>query len=201
MAFRIFISLIVLACVYLAFETVRYVFLQNALLNTDAEYLLGNPEGDVTIVNFIDYSCPPCRETHPYLDRALQSDGNVKYIPRPVSVLNAEGINAALLPYAAAKQGRFAEMHYALIENYRVINDQILQDLSLEIGIDHQQLKADLNDAKVLEAFEDNMDLIDDYRLKSIPSYAIGRGILFSPADGVSTNEFLSLFNEARGQK
>ena len=200
MAFRVFISLIVIICAYLAFETIRYKLIQSSLLNEEPEYVLGNPDGDLTLVNFIDYSCPPCREGHPYLDRALQNDGNVKYIPRPISVLDAKGINAALLPYAAAKQGKFSEMHYALIENYRMINDQVLQDLSLEIGVDHQQLKTDLEDKVVLEAFEKNMNLLKSYRLESIPSYAIDRNILFSPKDGVSVNEFLAIFGEARGE-
>lgn len=200
MAFRIFISLIVLICAYLAFETVRYQFLQHSLLNTDAEYVLGNPDGDVTFVEFLDYSCKHCRDAHPLIEQALRQDGNIKFIPRPISILGTEGINAALLPYAAARQGKFIEMHNALMDNYRIIDEQVLQDLSLEIGIDHQKLQDDLADEDVLEAVQDNLDLFNSYNFQYVPSYAVGKGIVFTPDHDLATNEFLNLFQEARGQ-
>lgn len=200
MFFRVFISLTVIICAYLAYETIRLKILQHSLLNTEEQYVLGNPEGDVTFVKFLDYSCKFCRDAHPLIEQALRQDGNVRFIPRPVSILDTDGVNAALLPYAAAKQGKFAEMHKVLMENYRIINDQVLQDLSLEIGIDHQQLKADLDDKDILKFTEKNLDLFNAYRLSATPSYAIGTDILFTPDRTISANEFLAMFNEARGQ-
>lgn len=169
-------------------------------MNEDAEYVLGNPDGDVTFVKFLDYSCKFCREANPFITEAIRRDGNVKFLPRPVNVLDAEGLKASLLPYAAAKQGKFAEMHEALIANYRVINDQVIQDLSLEIGIDHEQLKADLEDEDVIKKADKNMDLFKDYRLTGTPTYAIGKNILFTPDSNLNANDFITLFNEARGQ-
>ena len=200
MAYRILISLIVLACAYLAFETVRFKLLQRVLLNTEAEYVLGNPDGDITFVKLFDYSCKACRDAYPIIARAIEQDGNVKFLVRPAQVMDTEGINSALLPYAAAKQGKFGEMHRALIENYRVIDDQVLQDLSLEIGIDHEKLKADLENKDVLVAMNRNFNLIQDYRMHGIPAYAVGDKILFTPHRDLSVNDFLTLFNEARGQ-
>jgi len=200
MAYRIFISLIVIVCAYLAFETVRHLFLQNSLLNQESEYVLGNPDGDVTLVKFLDYSCKFCRDAHPIINDAVRRDGNVKFLPRPVSILGAQGINASLLPYAAAKQGKFTEMHDALMDNYRVIDDQVIQDLALEIGIDHQQLKSDIEDKDVIKKAESNFKLFRSYRLIATPSYAIGKSILFSPDQDLSATDFITLFNEARGQ-
>jgi len=200
MAYRIFISLIVIICAYLAFETVRYAFLQNSLLNEEPEYVLGNPEGDVTFVKFLDYSCKFCRDAHPVVNAAVKRDGNVKYLPRPVETLTSEGIKASLLPYAAAKQGKFIEMHDALMENYRVIDDQVIQDLALQIGIDHEQLKRDIEDKNVIKKADKNMDLFNDYRLNATPAYAVGKGILLVPDRTFNENDFLTLFKEARGQ-
>lgn len=200
MAFRILISLAVIICAYLAFETVRFKILHHKLLNTEAEYVLGNPEGDLTFVKFFEYSCTECRAGFPIIQKALEQDGNVKFIVRPLRMMNVEGVSPDLMPYAAAKQGKFKEMHEVLVKNYRVINDQVIQDLSLEIGIDHQQLKADLKDDDVLKARKTNEDIARGYNLKGTPVYAIGKDILFIPNKQLSASEFIDLFNEARGQ-
>jgi len=200
MAFRIFIALIVIACAYFAFETVRFKVLQHSLLNAEAEYTLGNPDGDVTIVKFLDYACSYCRTAHPIVTQAVEQDGNVRFLPRPISVLGAEGLNSALLPYAAAKQGKFEEMHDAVMENYRVINDDVMRDLALQVGIDPEQFKADFESDSVQEMVEKNLTLFKRYRMNSTPTYAIGSNIMFSPDSDIGVSDFLNLFDEARGQ-
>ena len=199
MAYRIFICLIVLACAYFAFETVRYKLLQHSLFNTDAEYTLGNPDGDITLVKILDYSCSYCREDHPVVVDAVERDGNVTFIPRPVNVLGAEGMNAALLPYAAARQGKFGEMHDAVIKNYRTIDDDVVRNLALEVGIDPDQFAADLNSDEVREQFDKNMKLFKRYRMHATPTYAVGSDIMFTPDDNLTAGDFLKIFEEARG--
>ena len=202
MAFRIFIIAIVLICAYLVFETGRFVLLQNSLLKIDAEYVMGNAEGDITLVKFLDYNCSFCRDAHPIVSEAVRRDGNIAFIPRPVSILEHEGINPALLPFAAAKQGQgnFQAMHEALIANYRVIDEQVIQDLALELGLDHEKLKEDIESKDVLKAADKNLKLFLRYRLNGTPAYAVGKDILFIPKGTMNADDFLSVFAEARGR-
>jgi len=200
MAFRIFISLIIICCAYFAFETVRLLLLQRSMLNSSADYSLGNHDGDLAFVQFLDYSCSFCRASHPIISKAVAQDGNVHFIPRPVSTLESEGINAALLPYAAARQGAFAAMHGALMENYRVIDEQVLQDLALEVGIDPARFKADVESKAVQALAQKNLDIFQKYRLGATPAYAVGKNILFIPNRDLNVEDFTTLFQQARGQ-
>lgn len=200
MAYRIFISLIVLACAYFVFETVRFKILERSLINADAEYVLGNPEGDVTLVKFLDYSCSYCRTAHPVVTQAVKQDGRVKFLPKPVSILGEDGMNAALLVYAAGEQDLFTEMHDAVIKNFHVIDDRLIQDLALIIGADATQLITDYKSDAVREKVEDNYRLFSRYHMKSTPTYAVGSDIIFSPDTDLNVQDFLNLFNEARGQ-
>lgn len=195
MAFRVFISIIILACAYFAFETVRLSLLQRSLLNAESTHSLGNPDGDLVFVTFFDYSCAECRAGFPVIEAAVERDGNVKFIPRPLSFLDDQ---TPLILYAAAKQGKFAEMHAALLENYRVVNDQVIEDLADNIGADSAQLITDMQSKDVQKLADKNSKLFTKYRLRSTPAYAVGKDILFASNATLSTNDFVTLFQEAR---
>ncbi|MFK7839868.1 MAG: thioredoxin domain-containing protein [Bdellovibrionales bacterium] len=200
MAYRVFLALVLIVSAYFAFETIRFKFIQHSLVNADQEYVLGNPDGDVTFVKFLDYSCIYCRDAHPIIEQALSQDGRVKFLPKPVAILGEDSRKAALLAYAAGKQGKFAEMHDAIMDNFRVISDRVIQDLALEIGADAQQLIADYNSDAVLEVFEKNVDSFRDYNMVATPTYAVGPNILFTPNDDIGVQDFLKVFDEARNQ-
>ena len=201
MAFRIFISLVVLACGYFAFEAGRLVFLQHSLLSAPDEQSLGNPDGDLVLVKFFEYSCSECRANFPVINQALNQDAQVKFIPRPRRAINGEGINPALVVYAASKHGKFEAMHNALVQNYRIINDNVLADLASDVGLDPAVLAQDIKSKDVQKMAEKNEKLFARYRLVGTPAYAIGKDILFVPQDDLSANEFVTLFQLARGEQ
>lgn len=202
MVFRIFIAAILLASAYFGFEAVRFSFLQNSLLSAADEYSLAPVEHDITFVSFLDYNCPHCKDAHPVIMNALERDGRVNYIPRPADFIETDGLALSRLPYAAAKQGKFWEMHEALIENYRVVDEQVLQDITLELGIDQDKLMADYESKEVIKLSQKNHDLHRKFRLDGTPAYAVGRKIMFQPRTRTPTAEdFIAIFNEARGTR
>lgn len=202
MAFRIFIAVVLAACAYFAFETVRLSMLRGAFLDQDDLYVIAPAEADLTFVKFLDYSCSFCKDAHQHIKPALERDGRVRFIPRPVDILNAEGLRLARLPYAAAKQGKFADMHEALIDNFRAADDSLLEDLAAQIGLDPVQLRKDYESEEVIKKAQENLDLFNAMRLQSIPSYAVGRHIVFSPRTSEpTTQDFINIFNEARNMQ
>ena len=205
MGFRIFITLVIVACTYFVFESVRVILVNNAMVKADPEYVLGNPDGDLSVAVFFDYSCRDCREKLDTLQKASSADGNIKLILRPITVIShAEDvpgghIHSDTVAYAAAQQNGFAEMHEVLLDNYRVINEQALQDLALLAGIDPTQLKEDVEDKNVLLYVEDNTKLFVRSRFTGIPAIIIGDKFWFVLNNDISTNELIDLFRQARG--
>ncbi len=199
MFFRLFMALVVIVSGYVVFEMVRVHSLHTALLETQDAYVLGNPQGDVTFVAFLDYRCPYCRAAHPEISDALARDSNVRFIPRPVDILVPGGIGLAALPYAASKQGKFEEMHDALMNNEREITPQLVQDLALQVGIDPMQLQEDLESPEIQALNQENSRLFFAFRTNVTPTYFVGRDIMFSPYERPPTSEdFLAIFAEGR---
>lgn len=170
-------------------------------MSVDESYAITS-EDTVTldVVEFLSYSCPYCRDAHPVIMEALKRDGNIRYIPRPLGGSDENTIKATLLVYAAANQGKFIELHNEIIENYHEINEQTIQNLSLQYGMDAEQLKSDMDNPEVQKLVDQNQVIFQTLGGYGTPSYLIGSNILFAPSNGpLDVEDFLRMFNEARG--
>ena len=87
----------------------------NAILHDPDAPEAGNPEGDVTIVAFLDYNCPFCKTSAPDLDRIVEEDGNIRLVYKDWPVLSEASVYGAQLALAAKFQGKYEEVHHALM--------------------------------------------------------------------------------------
>ncbi len=172
----------------------------NDAVTVDAKYAIGPDDATLTVVEFISYTCPHCQDAHPVIRTAAERDGKIRHIPRPISGDDEQAYIAASLVYAAAEQGKFEEFHRDILVNKIIVNEQAIQDLTLQYGIDAEQLKADMDSQKVKDLIEQNHAIF--YRLggHATPSYLMKKGTLFIPDEsGTSPEDFLEMFNQARG--
>ena len=79
----------------------------------------GNPDGDVTIVEFTDYNCGYCRSSVADVEKLLAADGNIRLVYRELPILSQTSRDAALWALAAAKQGKHAAFHKAMFTGAR----------------------------------------------------------------------------------
>ncbi len=201
MALRIFYVVIALIAAFLIYDIYRLYTGYKDLSDVPAEYALGPDDADVTIVEFLDYSCRHCREIHPTIIGAVTKDGNVRYIPRPLPSDDAEAVNAALMAYAAGKQGKFIEMHNELIKNYRVIDEAVVIDLSQKTGIDMVRLGEDIKAHETGEKINENGRMFNKIEGQSTPTFVINDSIIFVPEGRMPTvDDFLKMFNDARAR-
>src|SRR6476646_10757051 len=75
---------------------------------------LGNPRGDLILVEYIDYQCPVCKQLHPVLSRVVRADGNVRLVSKSWPIFGGASIYAARIVLAAKYQGKYAQAHEAL---------------------------------------------------------------------------------------
>jgi len=121
----------------------------------------GAAAAPVTMVLFTDFQCPYCARILPILDQVLEKNkGKVKLVfknyPLNTHQFARKAASAAL---AAGKQGKFWEFHDVLFKNYARLNDQVVQDLAKQIGLDMEKLEKDMNDPQVAQAI--NQDIQD----------------------------------------
>ncbi|MBX2834729.1 MAG: thioredoxin domain-containing protein [Micavibrio sp.] len=181
MIFRIFLALSALFAAYILFNVGQLVWVKNAVSRVaDPAFATGPKDAELKIVEFLDYSCPRCRATHPVLVDALESEqGPIRYIPRPLSTDNEEGRKAAWLVYAAGLQGKFFEAHETLIRDFHTIDDTYIETLAKGLKIDAAKLKQDMSSPELQKIVEKNAHYNEVLGSHTIPTIFINDWILW----------------------
>lgn len=136
--------------------------------------IMGNPDGDVTIVEFFDYNCGYCRRSGPVVQAILDSDPNVKVILREWPVLGEESVFAARAALAARKQGVYNEFHKALMLGEGRASEALVVKTARDLGMDADQLLADMNDPAVATHLAQSQAFAQNFGFTGTPAFIIG---------------------------
>jgi protein-disulfide isomerase len=88
---------------------------KNELLADPNSPVAGNPQGDVTVVEFFDYRCPYCKQVEPAIEALVAEDRQLKFVYKEFPVLGPESVTASRAALAARKQGKYDALHRALM--------------------------------------------------------------------------------------
>lgn len=136
--------------------------------------VLGNPEGDVTVVEFFDYNCPYCRRAMPQVDALIEQDENVRLVYREWPILGEGSVFAARAALAARKQGKYEVFHEAMMGmNGRAEEASVIR-IAGEVGLDVEQLRQDMQAPEVDEHIATSMELTRALGFTGTPSFVIG---------------------------
>ena len=118
---------------------------------TDAKdtVIIGNPSGDITIVEFFDYNCPYCKTAAKDLQTLIQVDSNIKFIPREWPILNNNSVIAAKAALASVAQGKYKEFHWGLMKEGSLTESKIF-DIAKNLGINISVLKENMESEFVI---------------------------------------------------
>ncbi len=172
--------------------------LKAALLHDPDAPVRGNPEGDVTIVAFTDYNCPYCRKGDAYLSALIAADPNVRVVYKDWPILAKSSLTAAKVAIAAQWQGKYAEVHEALMRMVaRPASDQDISRAVVASGIDVAQLNRDLDrrDGEIVALLKRTMAEAEALQLKGTPVYVIGPFVM---ANALDASGFRQVVDDAR---
>ncbi len=137
----------------------------------------GNPNGDVTLVMFTDYSCGFCRASAPEIDKLLAEDPKLKVVWREIPVLGPQSEVAARVALAAAKQGRYLPFHRAVFLDGHP--DQAhLSATGKAVGLDQGRLAADSKSADIAHEIDANIAIAQRIGVSGTPAFVIGDKML-----------------------
>lgn len=148
---------------------------QNALFNDGFSYVAGNPNGDVTVVEFFDYRCGYCKKVRPEIVQLLEKDSNVRVIIKELPILSEVSHEAAKAAVAALNQGGdlYWKFHQAMLSASDLDSDAIY-DIAAEVGLDLERLKKDMADASVEDKIAQTHALADKLGVDGTPAFIIG---------------------------
>jgi protein-disulfide isomerase len=152
---------------------------QRSLLERDPNApVLGNPDGDVTVVEFFDYNCPFCKRAMPEVQGLLNSDGNVRLVYREWPILGEGSVFAARAALASRKQGKYEEFHWALMGARGRVEEASVLRLAKKIGLDVKQLRKDMESPEVEAHIATSMQLAQSLGFSGTPSFVIGEALV-----------------------
>ena len=157
--------------------------------------VLGNPDGDVTVVEFFDYNCPYCRRVKPHMEALLAADPNVRVVYREWPILGEGSVFAARAALASRNQGKYEEFHWAMMELSGRAEEASVMRAAEDIGLDVVQLRRDMNAPEIDEHIVTSMRLSRAMGFSGTPSFVIGDSL----APGlIDADQMISLVNQAR---
>lgn len=138
----------------------------------------GNPQGDVTIVEFFDYHCGYCKQVHPTVKAVVAADRNVRVVYKELPILSESSRVAALGALAAARQGKYPEMHAALMETRGEITRERLMAVARDLRLDATRLERDMADPALAARIEANLSLARALGVTGTPAFVIGNRVV-----------------------
>jgi protein-disulfide isomerase len=138
----------------------------------------GNPQGDVTIVEFFDYRCPYCKQVQPALQKLLDQDRKLRFVYKEMPVLGAPSVTAAHAALAARLQGKYEHFHSAMMATKGQITDEVVYQVAGSVGLDVDQLKRDMGAPEIEQAVKANLALAKALDIHGTPGFIIGEHIV-----------------------
>ena len=150
------------------------------ILNSPRHVVLGNPQGDVTLVEFFDYNCGYCRKALQDMTDLMRSDPKLRIVLKEFPVLGPSSMEAAKVSVAVKKQGpeKYLAFHQKMLTDRGESNEQKALEVAKSVGVDVARLKKDLADPEVQATIEESHRLAEALGLTGTPSYVIGDEII-----------------------
>ncbi|WGD53626.1 DsbA family protein [Bradyrhizobium sp. CB1650] len=160
----------------------------------------GNPNGDITIVEWSDYNCPYCRKLEPELRQVVQDDGKVRLVLKDWPILGPVSITAARIALAAKFQDKYHQAHDAMMGVSSRLTEPRIDELLAGAGIDMDRLKRDLTArARDIDAvLKRNNDQAEAFGFRGTPSFIVGK---FRVPGVLTMTEFEQVIADARKAK
>ena len=150
---------------------------QDALFNTKTDYAIGHEDAPVTVVEFFDYRCGYCKRSADWtLDLPSEYDNKVRVVFKELPILSAESEKAALAALAAGKQGKYIEMHRALMEteNSTGFGPDVIDAAARTAGVDVANMRADMTSVDVQKQLADMKALARTLDITGTPHFIVG---------------------------
>lgn len=140
----------------------------------------GNPDGDVTIVEFFDYNCPYCKRVTPDIATLLEADGDIRFVYKEWPILSAESEIAARAALAAHQQSEdaYIRLHDAMMAHRGKLDRDSVMALAATQGLNIERLEDDMEGDQVTAEIEHVRRLADQIGIDGTPAFLIGEQVV-----------------------
>lgn len=154
-----------------------------ALFQDAGDPIRGNPQGNVTLVEFFDARCGYCKQMHPAMEALLRRDPNLRVVLKDLPILGPNSVLASRALLASQRQGRYAQLHDALMTLRVEPTEAVLRQQAERVGLDWARLRRDMDDPALQARIERNMRLAQELGIEGTPALVVGSTLVPGAVD------------------
>jgi protein-disulfide isomerase len=137
--------------------------------------VIGNPNGDVTLVEMFDYNCSYCRGALPDLATLIAEDPNLKVVLKEFPILSQESVDAARVGVLVSQQPvDYWTFHQRLFTSRGQVTGQVALDAARDLGLNPITLQLDMQSQDVTDVIQKSYDIAKELNITGTPTYIIG---------------------------
>ena len=151
------------------------------IFNDGFSFVGGNPDGDVTIVEFLDYQCSFCKRAFPAVEELIASDGNIRFIVKEFPILGEASVLGSR--YALATKSLHGDDAYKTIHDELMLlrgslTPQTLARLSEDLNFDHREILAEMESEVITQIIDANRALGQRLQIQGTPTFIMGESFV-----------------------
>lgn len=169
------------------------------LRNDEVAQVMGNPEGDVTLIEFFDYNCGVCRSEYANVQALIEANPDLKVlmwewpVVRPPQSIDAARISLAVRDVAGRE--KWAEFHTAVMESDEIADRESILQIAAGLGIDRKAVEARLDSEGVVNHLQTSGSIGDALGFRGTPTFIIGDRVI---AGGGQSETLQALIEQER---
>jgi len=150
--------------------------LSDDLKNNPNDPVIGNPDGDITVVEFFDYRCGYCKRVFPDVQALIKGDGNIRVVLKEFPILGPESVYASRAAQAVwlHQRDKYQAFHTAMMLNKGGLGEDIVQTLAAHSGVDTKALVKQMDDPKVAATLEATARQAQAMNISGTPAFIFG---------------------------
>lgn len=162
----------------------------SAIFDDGYSWVGGNPDGDIVMVEFLDYRCSYCRRAHDEVAELVESDGNIKLIVKEFPILGEDSLASSRFAIATrmvAGDAAYKSVHDALMSLRGGVSEASLRRIGKAADIDVDEVMALMDSPEIREELLANRALAESLGVNGTPTFVLGNEILrgYLPLDGM----------------
>ena len=158
------------------------------IFNNPNDWVGGNPNGDITLVEFMDYRCGYCRKAYDEVEELIESDGNIRFVVKEFPILGEASMLSAQFAIALRQlhgDEAYAKAHDALITLRGEPTPETLERLAGDLGYEAQPILDRMDDPEVMAVIQANYQLAEQMNITGTPAFVMGDSVMrgYAPLD------------------
>jgi len=144
------------------------------IYHNELDGIAGNPKGDVTIVEFMDYNCGWCRKSIKEMQSVVTKDKNVRVVLKEFPIFGEGSEYAARAAMASVKQGKYWAFHQALFAQKGQVDATVTDAVAKSVGLDVTKMKEDMKSPDIDANINKTRELADQLQFTGTPGFIVG---------------------------